>query len=117
MVLAGVLIGKDAMHDSRSDHNFASLGLASTLRPRGRPRKPPEKQPVNQHCSFDQTLRDGWDLLLLWYAVKTPSLFPTEEMERQLALNRAEVCVIGRDHTGADTSCRQGDQYIKGQLT
>lgn len=37
-------------------------------------------------------------------------------MKGHLTLNRAEVCVIGRDHTGADTPCRQGDQHIEGQL-
>jgi len=37
-------------------------------------------------------------------------------MEGQLPLNRPEICVIGRDHTGTDTPCRQGDQHIKGPV-
>ena len=38
-------------------------------------------------------------------------------MKGQLPLNHAKVCVIGRDHPGADTSCRQGDQHLTGPLT
>ncbi len=37
-------------------------------------------------------------------------------MKRQFALDRQEVRVIGRDHTGADTPCGESDQYVKGQL-
>src|SRR6185437_14816786 len=55
-------------------------------------------------------------LLLLWHPHQNFALFPTQKMKGQLALNRAKVFVIGPDHPGAYTPCRQGDQHIKGQV-